>query len=269
VSVRFTARISVVGRSGQIKYKFVRSDRSESLPQDLVFDGPGTREVTDIRDVSKSGWVEVQVLEPVSIRSNRAVFTVNCEQATISDSALTVAQLREIMPNSSEQNRALYLPYIEAAMKEYGINTPLRRAAFLAEVAYNTVDLKALEELGTPDLFEKQYGQRKDLGNFEPGDGARYKGRGAFATVGRSNYQALGELMGVDLVKQPELLATAEIGFRAAALYWYRSGCNELAEKEDIVGLNRRLTGGSNGLAAVKEYFDRAKIVLSARPPAH
>ncbi len=263
VTVKFTATISVVGRSGTVKYKFVRSDGTESLPQDLVFDAPGSREVTDTGDVSRTGEVAVQILEPVSKRSNKALFTVSCEQASIAAPGLTFAQLREIIPTATEQNIALYLPYIEAAMKEYGINTSLRQAAFLAEVAHNTAALKTLEEFGSDDFLEKRYGQRKDLGNFETGDGARYKGRGPFGLVGRSNYQALGELLGVDLVKEPELAATPKVAFRAAALYWYKNGFNELADKGDFDDIDEKISGNDTTSKSVKDYFNRAKIVLS------
>ncbi len=262
VTLKIISKISVVGRNGQIKYKFVRSDRTESGPKDLYFDGPGSREVTDSIDVSRSGWVELQILEPVSMQSNRAVFTLDCDKTMNSKEGLSPAQLQEIIPNASEQDRARYLPFINAAMKEYGINTPLQQAAFLAQVAYNTVDLKILEERGSDEFLEKRYGQRKDLGNFETGDGARYKGRGGFSMVGRSNYEALGTLLGVDLGRQPQLAATPEIAFRMAAVYWYRYNLNDYADKEDLSGISRRIGGGVAGLESQMDYFKRAKRVL-------
>ena len=279
VTLKFTASITTAGRSGRVKYRFLYSS-GYTGDKELVFDTPGTLEVSDTRDVfpgydrlsrplPTDGWVELEILEPVSMKSDREVYKVNCTDpsgALQPEKAISLEQLREIIPNASEQNRALYLPHIQKAMDEFGINTPLRRAAFLAEIAFWTLDLKLMEQeqVGSERLFQMLEG-RKDLGNVEPGDGARFKGRGPFFITGRTNYKSLGEPLGVDLVRNPELAASPEVAFRVAALYWYRSGLNELADKEDLAGIQRGLSGSRNSqeVQAVKEYFDRAKIVLS------
>src|SRR5262249_6178272 len=71
-------------------------------------------------------------------------------------------------------------------------------AAILANLIYETSNLKAMQEAGSGD----QYEGRKDLGNTEPGDGRRFKGRGYAEIVGRENYQSFGTAVGVDLVRQ-------------------------------------------------------------------
>jgi WD40 repeat protein/predicted chitinase/cytoskeletal protein RodZ len=295
VTVKFTGTISVEGGSGTVKYKFVSNDGAPTLPQELSFDGPGSKEVSITRDVLTSlvrrdgtplpieGWVELQIGEQVTpivfridMKSNRAAFNVNCSDSTSAPTnELTSAQLTQIMPNSTDQERALYLPHLQKAMEEFGINTPLRQAAFLAEVAYNTVDLRVITEKGTDEYLEKLYGSRKDLGNFQPGEGARYKGRGAFLLTGRSNYQAFGAQLGVDLVAYPERAASPEVAFRTAALYWQKNGLNELADRVaevgDIVMIMRGISGPSSphtnpsGLQQLEGYFERAKAALGVK----
>ena len=277
VTLKFTASITTAGRSGKLKYRF-NYKNGYTGEKELVFDTPGTQQVSDTKEVylavsranrpmPTDGWVELEILEPASLKSNREEYKVKCSDSSGSlqpEKAITVEQLREIIPGASEQNRALYLPYIQKAMDEFGINTPVRRAAFLAEVAFRTVNLNVMEEKGNEAIF-RQYEGRKDLGNVEPGDGERFKGRGPFSITGRTNYRSLGDALGVDLAKEPQLAASPELAFRVAALYWTRGGLNELADSENLAGIHRRISGPPNPaeVQAVKEYFDRAKTVLS------
>src|SRR6185436_14865916 len=99
-----------------------------------------------------------------------------------------------IMPKSTAQNRELYLPYIQKAMEEFGINTAQRQAEFLGQLAHATVELTVLEENPKVGRF---YEGRKDLGNTEAGDGTLFRGRGGFQMVGRANYKRFGEQLGI------------------------------------------------------------------------
>jgi WD40 repeat protein/predicted chitinase/energy-coupling factor transporter ATP-binding protein EcfA2 len=278
-TVKFTGAITVQGRSGTVEYKFVRNDGSESLPQALVFEGPGTRLVSDStyvlengvsragRPYPTEGWVEIQILKPIEMESRRATFSVKCSEAGLTPpvAQLTSAQLRQIMPGATEEQLALYLPHLQEAMDKFGINTPMRRAAFLAEIAFNTAELRYLTELGSDERLEKQYGTRKDLGNLEPGDGARFKGRGGFGLQGRANYRTYSELLGIDLVAQPALAASPEVAFRTAALFWQRSGLNDLADESDLASIVRRISGGARDLTQHAVYFGRARAALGVK----
>ncbi len=273
-NVRFLGEISVAGRSGDILYKFVRSDGTESLPQRLSFDGPGSKQVSETRELFSTGagsnglplpingWVKIVILEPTAKQSNEATFTVNCNgdgTAQLQLRDLTAADLQQIMPGAGLAQIALYLPHLQKAMDEFGINTPLRRAAFLAEVAQNTAQLSQLSELGTDETLEQLYGSRKDLGNYEPNDGSRYKGRGAFLITGRANYQSIGAQLGVDLIAHPEKAAAPEVAFRSAALVWQKNGLNERADASQLSAIHQRVYGGQRRLAEVQAFYDRAK----------
>ena len=151
-------------------------------------------------------------------------------------------------------------------MEEFEINTPLRQAAFLAQMAHESAELRFLEEIWGPTTTQRRYEPPSDLarmlGNTEPGDGQRYKGRGVLRLAGRSNYEKYGNLLGVDLVNTPDLAATPQVAYRIAGLYWKASGLNELADTGDFITITRRINGGLNGLENRQMYYERAKRAL-------
>ncbi len=117
-----------------------------------------------------------------------------------------------------------------------------------------------MEERGTDEFFQR-YDGRKDLGNFEPGDGARFKGRGPFFTTGRTNYKNFGDALKIDLVNEPQLAATPEVAFKIAALIWLRSDLNELADADNIAGVHQRI--GMTGRASPQELQSVERVFRS------
>jgi predicted chitinase len=176
--------------------------------------------------------------------------------------AISEVGLQEIMPELIKAKRDLYLPFLNEAMKDHEINTPLRASAFLAQLAHESAELKYMEEIWGPTAAQKRYEGRKDLGNTQLGDGKRFKGRGPIQLTGRANYKTFGELLGVDFVGNPDLAATPEWGFLTAALYWKRKGLNELADVGDFKTITKRINGGYNGLADRERYYEVAKKAL-------
>lgn len=166
--------------------------------------------------------------------------------------------LKQIMPNVPRVKRNVYLPFINEAMAEFEINTELRAAAFLAQLAHESGELRYMEEIASGS----QYEGRKDLGNTEPGDGKRYKGRGPIQLTGRTNYQKYGQLLGLNLEGNPEVAATPEVGFRVAGQFWKLNGLNSLADKRQFKEITKRINGGYNGLADRVKYYDRAMIAI-------
>ncbi|HEX8735125.1 MAG TPA: hypothetical protein VF721_07390 [Pyrinomonadaceae bacterium] len=81
-----------------------------------------------------------------------------------------------------------------------------RWLAYMLATVYHETDKKfqGIVEYG-PDSYFKKYDGRKDLGNTEPGDGLRFKGRGFVQITGRKNYTNFSKILGVDLVNKPEL----------------------------------------------------------------
>jgi putative chitinase len=180
--------------------------------------------------------------------------------------SLLDAQLKAIMPNLPAGKRATYLPFMVQAMGDHLINTPLRAAAFLAQLAHESAELKYMEEIWGPTAQQKKYepphGVARNLGNTLPGDGYRFRGRGPIQLTGRSNYKKYGELLGVDLVNNPDLAAKPEFAFQTAALYWNLNKCNEFADVKDFKAITRAINGGYNGLADRERYYEIAKNAL-------
>ena len=179
---------------------------------------------------------------------------------------ITDNSLKQIMPKLPDTKRAAYLPLLQRAMTEFAVNVPLREAAFLAQVAHESGEFRWMEEIWGPTAAQKKYEPPSDtatkLGNTQPGDGKRFKGRGPIQITGRANYAKYGGLLGINLINNPEKAATPEVGFRVAGLFWQRNGLNELADREMFETITRRINGGLNGYDDRLKYYARAKQVL-------
>jgi predicted chitinase len=172
---------------------------------------------------------------------------------------LTDDELKQIMPNCAAAKRADYLPFIQQAMAEFDITSYLRETAFLAQLAHESGELRYMEEIASGAAYEG----RANLGNTQPGDGKRYKGRGPIQLTGRANYTKYGQLLGLDLVNDPNIAATKEVGFRIAGQFWKLNGLNELADQQQFKSITKRINGGYNGLEDRLKYYERAKKVMS------
>src|SRR5437868_3942805 len=114
--------------------------------------------------------------------------------------AVSAKQLQAIMPKMTDERSATFLRLLNDAMKEFEISTPQRQAAFLAQVAHESGELRHMEEMITSTAMTDG---RSDLGNTKPGDNGRYKGRGPLQLTGRANYRAAGQALKLDLENQP------------------------------------------------------------------
>lgn len=148
-----------------------------------------------------------------------------------------------------------------SAMKKSRIDTPLRQAHFLAQVAHESADLRYTEELASGMKYEG----RKDLGNTEKGDGPRFKGRGLIQLTGRKNYIAFGKSLGEDFTKGDAMKRIAEepaLAVQTAAWFWDTHTLNALADADDLSGITRAVNGGLNGLEDRRNKLERARFFL-------
>ncbi|HVG61347.1 MAG TPA: LysM peptidoglycan-binding domain-containing protein [Hyalangium sp.] len=171
---------------------------------------------------------------------------------------VSLQQLKRVMPNLSDAKARQVLPHLNKAMVEANINTPKRQAAFLAQLAHESGELRYFEEIASGAAYEG----RRDLGNTQPGDGVRFKGRGPIQLTGRSNYRAAGKALGIDLERNPKRAADLDVGFRTAAWFWNSRGLNKYADAGNFREVTRRINGGYNGLASREAYYRRALNVL-------
>ena len=173
----------------------------------------------------------------------------------------TEQQLLQILPSAGPRAGVL-VPALNRAMQRYRINTPVRQAAFLAQIGHESGQLRYVREIWGPTVAQKGYEGRKDLGNTQPGDGARFKGRGLIQITGRENYRKAGAALGLPLLDQPELLEQAEWAATSAAWWWASHGLNELADAGRFEQITRVINGGLNGQADRLVLWNKAKAVL-------
>lgn len=118
-------------------------------------------------------------------------------------------------------------------------------------------------------LAEKVYGGRRDLGNDQPGDGFRFRGRGYLQLTGRANYREFGGLIGVDLLADPEKAAEPETAWLLAACYMatrklQRRSVFEWADRNDLEKVTKAINGGLNGLDDRRALTERAFAGISS-----
>ena len=199
---------------------------------------------------------------------------------------ITEQQLLQILPNAGRQ-AGVFVPALNVAMNKFAIVTRLRIAAFIAQVGHESGQLTRLvENLNySAEGLMKTWPSRFDLvrataaarkpeqianivyagrmGNTEPGDGWKYRGRGLFQVTGRANYAACGEALGLDLINQPELLEQPKNACLSAAWFWATNGLNTLADADKFEAITRRINGGLNGQADRQALHARALKVLA------
>ena len=201
---------------------------------------------------------------------------------------LTSDRLRKILPLCRDPG--LWAHELQVA-REYGVNTPRRLAAFIAQVGHESAHLTRLVENLSysvrairstwPNRFPTEqsaqpyaraperlanfvYSSRLGNGPFESGDGWRYRGRGLIQITGKANYQALQDAVGTRYVMHPNLLERHPDAARSAAWYWQSHGLNELADAEAFETITRRINGGLTGQEDRLTLWARAKEVLTA-----
>jgi putative chitinase len=171
--------------------------------------------------------------------------------------AVTKEQLLAILPYAKGKVD-VYLPFLNAAMDEFEINTPARQAAFIAQIGHESAQFRYVEELASGAAYEG----RADLGNTMPGDGVKYKGRGLIQITGKVNYIAAMLALNVDCVSAPEMLEHPDYACRSAAWFWKTHGLNELADAGAFEKITRRINGGLNGQDDRLALWNVAKKVL-------
>jgi len=172
-------------------------------------------------------------------------------------------------PISSEfklENLKTHIPdsviaQIPDTASKFNITNNLRLAHFLAQCAHESGDFKWVVEFASGKAYEG----RKDLGNTEPGDGVRFKGRGFIQCTGRVNYTAFSKFIGEDCVANPDLVSTK---YPMASAAWFFdknklwSIC-DLGSSDDVVTkVTRRVNGGTNGLDSRLERFHKFWALL-------
>ena len=176
-------------------------------------------------------------------------------------------------------------------LPDYGIDTPQRVAAFVAQAAHESGNFTALHEnlnyraVTLRKVFPKyfptdemaaQYAQQPErianrvyanrMGNGpeESGDGFRYCGRGLIQLTGQQNYQNFADSIETPLEQIPDFLQTFEGAVQSACWFWENNNLNQYADTDDILTMTKRINGGTIGLADREKHYEHAKHVFGA-----
>lgn len=171
---------------------------------------------------------------------------------------ITKQQLQAIYAEAKPALIDRFLGPINDTLDEFEINTPQRIRMFLAQIGHESGQLRYRRELASGAAYEG----RKDLGNTQPGDGVRYKGRGLIQITGRHNYVLVSLALGIPCVEKPELLEEDLNAVRSAGWFWYKSNLNALADMGKFELITRRINGGMNGYADRYKLYQRAFKVI-------
>lgn len=97
-------------------------------------------------------------------------------------------------------------------------------------------------------------------------DGWNYRGRGGCQTTGRNGYARVSKATGLDLINNPDLVVEPRYFLECAVADFIACGCLPYAEQDDIVGVTKRLNGGTIGLSDRKNWLARWKPLNVAVP---
>jgi len=170
----------------------------------------------------------------------------------------------------------------QSLLNSYHVNTPLRIAHFMAQIEHES-NLKPVSEnlnysydgllkifpkyfnadsakfyARKPELIaNKVYCNRMGNGNYESGDGWKYRGRGFIQITGKSNYLILSKDTRIDFITNPDLLLQEANSMISALWFWNKNNLNVLADKNDVKAITKRINGGFNGLEHRTELFNK------------
>jgi putative chitinase len=176
-------------------------------------------------------------------------------------------------------------------LPRYDITTVERVAAFLAQCGHESADFTVLKENlnysaeGLNKVFPKRfptvaaaqpynrnpekiankiYADRMGNGPEASGEGYKYRGRGAIQLTGKENYSKFAASLGMDLTAAVTYCETLEGAIESACWFWTTNKLNDIADKNDIVTLTKRINGGTIGLEDRKHHFENNLVTLSA-----
>jgi len=107
-------------------------------------------------------------------------------------------------------------------------------------------------------LYGGEWG-RKNLGNTQPGDGWRFRGRGIKQLTGRDNYRRFSRawLGDESLLENPDRVANPDGAVASAIWFWRANGLNEIADRGSVDAVTKVVNGGNLGLSERKTWTQK------------
>lgn len=196
----------------------------------------------------------------------------------------------KLAPSLPDARLTLYAAVLNSACTSNGIDSTLRIAHFIAQVAEETGCFRSLVEstnytneaqldalfnnvqgvdharrliiAGSVAIGNTIYAHRLGNGDVASGDGYRFRGRGFLQITGRANYRRIGEMVGLPLETQPELLGEPGPAAKAAATFWKVRDINDAADANDSGAVTLLVNGPMRvGLKNREAWLARAKVI--------
>lgn len=174
-------------------------------------------------------------------------------------------------------------------LNSFDIKTPLRKAAFYAQIDHESkhftcfsenlnYSAKRLIEVWpkrfTPlvakgyehkpeSIANRVYANRLGNGNEASGDGWRYRGAGLIQLTGKDNQLAFASFKGISLNEVGDYLRTQAGAMESACWFWKVNKLNIYADAGKIDTISKIVNGGSIGLKERKELYEKYLKELS------
>lgn len=210
---------------------------------------------------------------------------------------ITFDQFRAMIPTNHEPE--VWYNEVVDMFRKYDIMTPNRIAGFMAQCAHESRDFTTLEEnlnysadalyrvfgrryfpskakaqeyhrqpekIANYVYMDENRSKRGALGNVRPGDGWKFRGRGIKQLTGRNNYEAFGRSVGMTADQAADYVATKKGALESACWFWATNNISRYADADDIVGMSKRINGGTIGLDDRVARYNRAKAILGGSP---
>lgn len=174
--------------------------------------------------------------------------------------------------------------------QEFAIDSPYRIAGFLSNVAHESAGFKFVSEnlnysaaslmrvwsqrfptveiaqryaMQPEKIANRAYADRMGNGDESSGDGWKYRGRGLIQLTGKNNYVAYSLACDNEALQKPDIVAEPKYAAESAGWFWSVNRLNQLADNQDVVGMAKRINGGTHGLddrqmkySQVMSYFE-------------
>jgi putative chitinase len=206
---------------------------------------------------------------------------------------ITLNLLQQVCSKTKKEVLEPYITPLNMICKTHGIlDNHKRTAAFLAQVAHESggfnftrenlnYSAKALQsvfrkyfptekdalayERKPEQIANRVYANRMGNGDEKSGDGWLYRGRGLIQLTGKDNYSRFAKSIDKKLEEAIPYLETHEGAVASAAWFWTTNKLNTFCDRDDFVGLTRRINGGTNGLADRQHHYDLALKILQGK----